>query len=163
MFCFNEFAFTVQVKQKNSIQINSWLYFDMSVFYDWPFPHMYFAKNVAYFPFNSWHSFQRLCHLLWGCHLGEKLLSRHKTHKCTHTQLTNCSMWPLERSVKNMLLSKSQMAQSTKQNNADLKTLCADITGWVPDSVSGIRFQSNVRPLRLLKTSSTIVHNKRAE
>ena len=125
--------------------------------------YVYFAKNVAYFPFNSWHSFQRLCHLLWGCHLGEKLLSRHKTHKCTHTQLTNCSMWPLERSVKNMLLSKSQMAQSTKQNNADLKTLCADITGWVPDSVSGIRFQSNVRPLRLLKTSSTIVHNKRAE
>ena len=25
-----------------------------------------FAKNVAYFPFNSWLSFQRLCHLLWG-------------------------------------------------------------------------------------------------
>jgi len=26
----------------------------------------YFAKNVAYFPFNSWLSFQRLCRLLWG-------------------------------------------------------------------------------------------------
>jgi len=38
----------------------------MSVFHDWPFPHMYFAKNVAYFPFNSWLSFQRLCRLLWG-------------------------------------------------------------------------------------------------
>ena len=28
--------------------------------------HVYFAKNVAYFPFNSWFSFQRLCRLLWG-------------------------------------------------------------------------------------------------
>ena len=27
---------------------------------------MYFAKNVAYVPFNSWLSFQRLCRLLWG-------------------------------------------------------------------------------------------------
>ena len=27
---------------------------------------MYFAKNVADFPFNSWLSFQRLCRLLWG-------------------------------------------------------------------------------------------------
>jgi len=43
---------------------NSWLYFDMFVFYDWP--HVYFAKNVAYFPFNSWLSFQRLSRLLWG-------------------------------------------------------------------------------------------------
>ena len=40
----------------------------MFVFYDRPFPHIfvYFAKNVAYFPFNSWLSFQGLCRLLWG-------------------------------------------------------------------------------------------------
>jgi len=38
----------------------------MFVFYDWPLAHVYFAKNVAYFPFNSWLSFQRLCRLLWG-------------------------------------------------------------------------------------------------
>ena len=31
------------------------------------FTHVYFAKNVAYFPFNSWLSFQRLRRLLWGC------------------------------------------------------------------------------------------------
>ena len=50
MFSLNEFEFTVQVKHKiNSIQ-NSWLYFNMFLFYDWPFPHVYFAKNVAYFP-----------------------------------------------------------------------------------------------------------------
>jgi len=53
----------------------------MSVFYDWPFPHVYFAKNVAYFPFNSWHSFQQLCCLLWGLllvllHLFNGLFSR---------------------------------------------------------------------------------------
>jgi len=30
---------------------------------------VYFAKNVAYFPFNSWLSFQRLCRLLWGLHI----------------------------------------------------------------------------------------------
>jgi len=31
----------------------------MFVFYDWPFQHMYSAKNVAniIFPFNSWLSF----------------------------------------------------------------------------------------------------------
>ena len=38
----------------------------MFVFYDWPLAHVHFAKNVAYFPFNSWLSFQRLCRLLWG-------------------------------------------------------------------------------------------------
>jgi len=38
----------------------------MFVFYNWPFPHVHFAKNVAYLPFNSWLSFQRLCRLLWG-------------------------------------------------------------------------------------------------
>jgi len=36
------------------------------VFYDWPLQHMWVAKNVAYFPFNSWVSFQQLCRLLWG-------------------------------------------------------------------------------------------------
>ena len=41
----------------------------MFVFYDWPFPHVYFAKNVAYLPYNSWLSFQRLCRLLWGYHI----------------------------------------------------------------------------------------------
>jgi len=39
MFCFNEFAFTVQVKHKiNSTQILGFIF--MSVFYDWPFPHV---------------------------------------------------------------------------------------------------------------------------
>ena len=42
----------------------------MFVFYHWPFPlHTrvgLLEKNVAYFPFNSWLSFQRLCRLLWG-------------------------------------------------------------------------------------------------
>ena len=36
---------------------------------------MYFAKNVAYFPFNSWLSFQRPCRLLWG----STLMSCYKT------------------------------------------------------------------------------------
>jgi len=41
----------------------------MFVFYDWPFDvstHVYFAKNVAYFPFNSWLIFQRLCRIFMG-------------------------------------------------------------------------------------------------
>ena len=38
----------------------------MFVFYDRPFPHVYFAKNVACFPFNAWLSFQRLCQLFRG-------------------------------------------------------------------------------------------------
>ena len=44
----------------------------MFLFYDWPFPHVYFAENVglAYFHFNSWLSFQRLCRLLWGLFLS---------------------------------------------------------------------------------------------
>ena len=36
---------------------------------------MYFAKNVAYFPFNSRLSFQRPCRLLWG----STLMSCYKT------------------------------------------------------------------------------------
>jgi len=38
----------------------------MFVFYDWPFPHLYFAENVAniIFPLIFWLSFQRLCRLL---------------------------------------------------------------------------------------------------
>ena len=36
---------------QNKQYTNYWLYFDVFVFYDWPFPHVYFAKNVAYFPF----------------------------------------------------------------------------------------------------------------
>jgi len=70
MFSFNEFAFTVQVKHKiNSIQILGFilicLYFTTGHFHS---THVYFAKNVAYFPYNSWLSFQRLCRLLWGYH-----------------------------------------------------------------------------------------------
>jgi len=65
MSCFNDIAFTVQVKHKiNSTQMIGFTL--MFVFYDWPFPHVYFAKNIAYFPFNSWLSFQRLFHLLGG-------------------------------------------------------------------------------------------------
>jgi len=54
----------------------------MFVFYDWPFPHVYFAKNVAYFPFNSWLSFQRLWRLLLG--FGDVILFD-ETKKGLHT------------------------------------------------------------------------------
>ena len=50
MFCFNEFAFTVQVKHKiNSTQILGFILICL-YFTTWPFPHVYSAKNVA-FPF----------------------------------------------------------------------------------------------------------------
>ena len=49
----------------------------MFVFYDWSFPHVYFAKNVADFPFNSWLSFQRLYRLLSGWHYSkDNLITR---------------------------------------------------------------------------------------
>ena len=51
----------------------------MFVFYDCPFPHVYFAKNAAYFPFNSWLSFQRLCRLLWALVLSEAMRSAGST------------------------------------------------------------------------------------
>ena len=48
----------------------------MFVFYDWSFSTpVYFAKNVAYFLFNSWLSFQRLCRILWGYTAAERLQS----------------------------------------------------------------------------------------
>ena len=55
-------------KSNTNSTINSWLHFYMFVFYDWPFPRVYFAKNVAniIFPFNSSLSFLQLCHHLWG-------------------------------------------------------------------------------------------------
>ena len=56
-------------KNKHKYYTNSWLHCDMFVFYDWPFPHVYFAKSVGLaniiFPFNCWLSFQQLCRLLW--------------------------------------------------------------------------------------------------
>ena len=67
MFCFNEFAFTVQVKHKlNSTQILGFIL--MYVFFcaTCHFHTRVLAKNVTYFPFNSWLSFQRLCRLLRG-------------------------------------------------------------------------------------------------
>jgi len=68
MFCFNEFAFTVQVKHKiNSTQILGFILM-VCILRLAISTHVYFAKNVAYFPFNSWLSFQRLCRLLWGYH-----------------------------------------------------------------------------------------------
>ena len=68
MFCFNEFAFIVQVKHK----INSRLHKFLALFWYVCFlrlaisTHVYLAENAAYFHFNSWLSFQRLCRLLWG-------------------------------------------------------------------------------------------------
>ena len=64
------FASTVQVKHKiNSIQILGFilicLYFTTGHFHTFVL-----CKNIAYFPFNSWLSFQRLCRLLWGYHFN---------------------------------------------------------------------------------------------
>ena len=58
----------------------------MFVFYDWPFPHVYFAKNAACFPFHSWLRFQRLCRLLWGLLLGR--IAERKTHWITTDDIT---------------------------------------------------------------------------
>jgi len=69
MFCFNEFAFTVQVKHKiNNIQILGFILI-CCILRLAISTHLYFAKSVAYFPFNSWLTFQRLCRLLWGRHI----------------------------------------------------------------------------------------------
>jgi len=79
MFCFNEFAFTVQVKhQINSIQILGFILIcilRLATSVD-----VYFAKNIAYFPFYSWLTFQRLRRLLWGLYKVwcEKLLLKAK-------------------------------------------------------------------------------------
>ena len=66
MFCFNEFAFTVQVKHKINSNKFLALFWYVCILWLAISIHVYFAKNVAYFPFNSWLSFQRLCRLLWG-------------------------------------------------------------------------------------------------
>ena len=64
------YSLLIDCPSETQIVHNSWLYFDMFVFHNWPFPHVYFAKNVAnsIFHFNSWLSFQRLYHFLWGYH-----------------------------------------------------------------------------------------------
>ena len=67
MFCFNKFTFIVQVKHKiNSTQILGFIFWYVSILRLAISVHVYFAENVAYFHFNSWLSFQRLCRLLWG-------------------------------------------------------------------------------------------------
>jgi len=62
---------TFQIKHK-IIAHKFWPYFDMFVFYDWPFPHVCFAQNLAntIFTFNSWLSFQRVGRLSWGLALS---------------------------------------------------------------------------------------------
>jgi len=67
----------------------------MFVFYNWPFPQVYFAKKVGIlfslscgvlckesrniiFPFNSWLSFQWLHHLLWGYIIRPQCNAKHK-------------------------------------------------------------------------------------
>jgi len=53
MFCFNEFAFTVLVKHKaNSIQILAFILY-VCILRLAISTRVYFAKNVAYFHFNS--------------------------------------------------------------------------------------------------------------
>jgi len=71
MFCFNEFAFIVQVKHEiNSIQILGFilicLYFTTGHFHTC-------VECIAYFRFNTLLSFQRLCRLLWGYTTSEQL------------------------------------------------------------------------------------------
>jgi len=65
MFCFNEFAFTAEVKHKiNSIQILGFILICL-YFYHWPFPHMCTLHRMQpIYLFNSWLSFQRLGRLI---------------------------------------------------------------------------------------------------
>jgi len=53
----------------------------------------YFAKNVAYFPFNSWLSFQRLCRLSWGYmnNVTQCLQYRAAVKMCGGTKLSSAS------------------------------------------------------------------------
>jgi len=66
LFCFNEFAFTVQVKHKINSRPTQILGFILICLYftTGHFHTCVFYKNVAYFHSNSWLSFQRLCRLL---------------------------------------------------------------------------------------------------
>jgi len=72
------YEFTVQVKHKvNSTQILGFiltcLYFTTGHFHTC----VLCKKNVAYFPFNSWLSFQRLCRFLWGYYTTGRYNSFH--------------------------------------------------------------------------------------
>jgi len=51
MFCFNEFAFTVQVKQKINRTLVLVLFRYVCILRLAISTHVYFAKSVAYFPF----------------------------------------------------------------------------------------------------------------
>jgi len=51
---------------QNKRYTNSWLYFDMFVYYDWPFPHMCTLQRMQRISLFSWLRFQRLCRLLLG-------------------------------------------------------------------------------------------------
>jgi len=71
----------------------------MLLFYNWPFPHVYFAKNTAYFPFNSWLSFQRLCRLSWGL-LSLQWSTQLLCKQCMcYAQLTDCAALSMDSSI----------------------------------------------------------------
>jgi len=65
-----------QVKHKiNSTQIRGLFWYVCILRLDIS-THVYFVQNVAYFPFNSWLSFQRLCRLLCGYYWAAKEAGR---------------------------------------------------------------------------------------
>ena len=71
----------------------------MLLFYNCPFPHVYFAKNTAYFPFNSWLSFQRLCRLSWGL-LSLQWSTQLLCKQCMcYAQLTDCAALSMDSSI----------------------------------------------------------------
>jgi len=45
MCCF--YSICIHLPSQTQRDTDYWHYFDMFVFNDWPFPHVYFAKNVA--------------------------------------------------------------------------------------------------------------------
>jgi len=61
---------------QNKQYTNSWLCFDVYILRLAISTQVYFAKTVAYFRFNSWLSFQRLCRLLWGSTISTTVVAR---------------------------------------------------------------------------------------
>jgi len=83
MFCFNEFAFTVQVKQKiNSTQILGFTLICMFVFYDWPFPHMCTLQRMQPISLLMLGSFFSDCVVFYGDYIVIRPHCMHEVQRC---------------------------------------------------------------------------------
>ena len=81
--------------------------------------HVYFAQNVAYFPFDSWLSFRRPCRLLWG------LLLRDVNEASRLSSVVGISA-PISRRRRDLRVARDRTRRDATRLDSRATTNCAE-------------------------------------